>query len=222
MPSTPLTMTCSSPALCQQCDNSIHFPPAEVLPEHPPRVMALSSFLLEVQNTHAWMIAGHRDAGDAHRAGWRECLLAPPPTGRAPPIARCHAICATIPTFSWIQENYGILHDASWCQKSRRCRGLVAVFCPNTLRSQIYPVNIRIRVDNAYKAELYTAWVALSTRGPSNHLPIQMVAPTQQASFMKGRYMYQNLHHCRSFWEAMPEGFVLAADFEKGIQHHHV
>ena len=36
------------------------------------------------------------------------------------------------------------------------------MFCPNTLRFQIYPVSIPMRVENAYTAELYTAWVALS------------------------------------------------------------
>ena len=41
----------------------------------------------------------------------------------------------------------------------------MTVFCSNTLR--IYPVNIPKRVDNAYTAELYTAWVTLSARGPS-------------------------------------------------------
>ena len=99
----------------------------------------------------------------------RECLLAPPPppASTAPPIARCHVVPATIPTFSWLPENYGILHDASWCPKSRRCGGAVAVFCPDTWRFQIYPVNFPLRVDNAYTAELYTARVALSAQGPS-------------------------------------------------------
>ena len=106
-------------ALSHQCDISIHLPPAKVLPEHPPHVMAPSSSDLEVHDTHAWMIAGHRDAGDAHKAGWPRVSSRPTPTtGKAPRIARCHAIPATIPTFSWIPENYGILHDASWCPKS--------------------------------------------------------------------------------------------------------
>ena len=74
---------------------------------------------------------------------------------------------ATVPTFSWLPENYGILHDASWCPKTRRCGGAVAVFCPVTLRYQLYPVPIPLRLDNAYTAELYTAWVALTARGPS-------------------------------------------------------
>ena len=74
---------------------------------------------------------------------------------------------ATVPTFSWLPENYGILHDASWCRKTRRCGGAVAVFCPVTLRYQMYPVPIPLRLDNAYTAELYTAWVALTARGPS-------------------------------------------------------
>ena len=43
----------------------------------------------------------------------------------------------------------------------------VAVFCPVTLRYQVYPVPIPLRLDNAYTAELYTAWVALTARGPS-------------------------------------------------------
>ena len=84
-----------------------------------------------------------------------------------PPVGCCHAVSATIPTFSWLPENYGILHDASWCPKTRHCGGAVVVFCLDTLRFQIYPVAIPPRVDNAYTAELYTAWVALSARGPS-------------------------------------------------------
>ena len=43
----------------------------------------------------------------------------------------------------------------------------MAVFCPVTLRFQIYPIPIPLRLDNAYTAELYTAWVALTARGPS-------------------------------------------------------
>ena len=119
-----------------------------------------------------WMIAGHRDAEDAHQAGWPR--VSPRPTSPAgtappppPPVGCCHAVSATIPTFSWLPENYGILHDASWCPKTRHCGGAVVVFCPDTLRFQIYPVAIPPRVDNAYTAELYTAWVALSARGPS-------------------------------------------------------
>ena len=34
--------------LCHQCDISIHLPPTEVLPEHPPQLTALSSSELEV------------------------------------------------------------------------------------------------------------------------------------------------------------------------------
>ena len=116
------------------------------------------------------MIEGHRNTGDAHKAGWPRVSSHPTPlagTAPPPPIACCHAISATIPTFSWIPESYGLLHDASWFPKSRQCGGAVAVFFPNTLRFQIYPVNIPMRVDNAYIAELYTAWVALSAQGPS-------------------------------------------------------
>ena len=51
--------------------------------------------------------------------------------------------------------------------KTRRCGGAVAVLCPITLRYQVYPVPIPLRLDNAYTAELYTAWVALTARGPS-------------------------------------------------------
>ena len=40
------------------------------------------------------------------------------------------------------------------------------MFCPVTLRYQVYPVPIPLRLDNAYTAELYTAWVALTARGP--------------------------------------------------------
>ena len=43
----------------------------------------------------------------------------------------------------------------------------MAVFCPVTLRYQVYPVPIPLRLDNAYTAELYAAWVALTARGPS-------------------------------------------------------
>ena len=43
----------------------------------------------------------------------------------------------------------------------------MAVFCPVTLRYQIYPISIPLRLDNAYTAELYAAWVALTARGPS-------------------------------------------------------
>ena len=47
-------------ALCHQCDISIHLPPDSHLPHHTPHVMALSSPGLEVQDTHARMLAGHR------------------------------------------------------------------------------------------------------------------------------------------------------------------
>ena len=90
-----------------------------------------------------------------------------PPTGTAPQVGMCPAVSAAIPTFSWLPDNYGILHDASWCPRTRRCGGAVAVFCPVTLRFQIYPISIPLRLDNAYTAELYTAWVALTARGPS-------------------------------------------------------
>ena len=155
-------------ALCHQCDISIHLPPTEHLPDHAPHVMALSSPGLEVQDTHAWMITGHRSAEDAHRGGWPRVSSRPtPPVGTAPPVGRCHAVTMAIPAFSRLPENYGILHDASWCPRTRRCGGAVAVFCPVTLRYQVYPVTIPLRLDNAYTAELYTAWVALTARGPS-------------------------------------------------------
>ena len=139
--------------------------------EHSPHVMAPSSSELEVDDTHGWMIAGHGATGDGHRAGWPR-VSPPPPTDRhnpPPPIACCHAISAAIPKFSRIPENYRILHDASWCPKSRRCGGAVAEFCPSTLPFEIYLVSIPMRVDNAYMAEVYTAWVALSARGPSTY-----------------------------------------------------
>ena len=41
------------------------------------------------------------------------------------------------------------------------------------------------------------------------------LVPPHQAVFVKGRDMYQNLHHCRSFWDSMSEGFLLSMDFEK-------
>ena len=155
-------------ALCHQCDISIHLPPDGHLPDHTPHVMALSSPGLEVHDTHAWMLAGHRSAEDAQQKGWPWVSPRPTsPVGTAPPVGRCHTVTATVPTFSWLPENYGILHDASWCPKTRRCGGAVAVFCPVTLRYQVYPVPIPLRLDNAYTAELYTAWVALTARGPS-------------------------------------------------------
>ena len=134
-----------------------------------PHVMALSSPGLEVQDTHAWLLAGHRSAEDVRQKGWPRVSPRPtPPVGTVPPIGRCHAVAAVVPTFSWLPENYGILHDASWCPKTRRCGGAVAVFCPVTLRYQVYPVPIPLRLDNAYTAELYTAWVILTARGPSS------------------------------------------------------
>ena len=155
-------------ALCHQCDISIHLPPADHLPDHAPHVMALSTPGLEVQDTHAWMLAGHRSAEDARQKGWPRVSPRPtPPVGTLPPVGRCHAVSAAVPTFSWLPENYGILHDASWCPKTRHCGGAVAVFCPITLRYQVYPVPIPLTLDNAYTAELYTAWVALTARGPS-------------------------------------------------------
>ena len=155
-------------ALCHRCDIAIHLPPDDHLPHHTPHVLALSSPGLEVEDTHAWMLAGHRSTEDARRKGWPRASPRPtPPVGTAPPVRRCQAVTATVPTFSWLPENYGILHDASWCPKTRRCGGAVAVFCPVTLRYQVYPVPIPLRRDNAYTAELYTAWVALTARGPS-------------------------------------------------------
>ena len=140
--------------------------------------MALSSPGLEVQDTHAWMIAGHRSAEEAHHAGWPRVSSRPtPPTGTPPPppVGRCHAVSATIPTFSWFPEKYGILHDASWCPRTRRCGGAVAVFCPVTLRFHICPVPTPLQMDNAYTAELYTAWVAL-TGQPHLRFPVRFVA----------------------------------------------
>ena len=155
-------------ALCHQCDISIHVPPADHLPDHAPHVMALSSPGLKVQDTHAWMLAGHRNAEDARQGGWTRVSLRPTPlVGMHPSFGRSHAVTSTVPTFPWLPENYGILHDASWCPKTRRYCGAVAVFCPVTLRYQVYPVPIPLRLDNAYTAELYTAWVALTARGPS-------------------------------------------------------
>ena len=73
-------------ALCHLCDISIHLPPAEYLPDHSPHAMALSCPALEVQNSHAWMIAGHRSAEDAHQVGWPRVSSRPtPPTGTPPP-----------------------------------------------------------------------------------------------------------------------------------------
>ena len=77
-------------ALCHQCDVSIHLPPAQVLPEHPPHVMALASSELEVADTHDRMIAGTQ----VTRTGQGGRVFPPHPPNRynPPPIARCHAI----------------------------------------------------------------------------------------------------------------------------------
>ena len=156
--------------LCHQCDISIHLPLAGHVPDHAPHVMALSSPGLVVQDTHAWMLAGHRSAEDARHGGWPRVSSRPiPPVGTLPLVGRSRTVTATVPTFSWLPENYGILHDASWCPRTRRCGGAVAVFCPVTLRYQVYRVPIPLRLDNTYTAELYTAWVALTARGPSAH-----------------------------------------------------
>ena len=76
-------------------------------------------------------------------------LTSHPSYWHGPPVGRCHAGSAAIRTFSWLPENYGILHDASWCPRTRRCGGTVTVFCPIALRFQIYPISIRLRLDNA-------------------------------------------------------------------------
>ena len=73
-------------AVCHQCDIAIHLPPDSHLPRHTPHVLALSSPGLEVQDTHAWMLAGHRSAEDARRKGWPRASPRPtPPVGTAPP-----------------------------------------------------------------------------------------------------------------------------------------
>ena len=155
-------------APCHQCDISIHLPPADHLPDHAPHVMAPSFPGLEVRDTHAWMLAGHHSAEDARQRGWPRVSPRPTPAvGTLQPIGRYHAVTAAVPTISRLPENFGILHDASWCPKTRRCGGAGAVFCPVTLRYQVYPVPIPLWLDNAYTAELYTAWVALTARGPS-------------------------------------------------------
>ena len=155
-------------ALCRPYDISIHVPPADHVPDYAPHVMALSSPGLEVQYTHVWILAGHRSAEDTRQGGWPWVSPRPtPPVGTLPLVGRSHAVTVTVPTFSWLPENYGILHDASWGPKTRRCGGAVAVSCPVTLRHQVYPVPIPLRLDNAYTAELYTAWVGLTARGPS-------------------------------------------------------
>ena len=84
-----------------------------------------------------------------------------------PPVGRSFAATVAIATLSWLPENYSILHDASWCPQTRRCGGALAVVCPVTLRYLVYIVPIPLQRDNAYTAELYTAWVALTARGPS-------------------------------------------------------
>ena len=103
----------------------------------------------------------------AREDGLKCPLVPPPPVGTLPPVGRSHAVTTTVPTFSWLPENYGILHDASWCPRTRRCGGAVAVFCPVTLRYQVSSIPIPLRLVNAYTAELYTAGVALTARGPS-------------------------------------------------------
>ena len=79
-----------------------------------------------------------------------------------PPLAIATQFPPPSPRFPGSQRTMAsstMLHGA-------RLPGTVAVFCPGTLRLQIYPVAFPLRVDNAYTAELYTAWVALSARGP--------------------------------------------------------
>ena len=88
-------------ALCHQCNISINLPPAGHLPDHAPHVMALLSPGLEVQDTHAWMVAGHRSAEDAQRKGWPRISPHPtPPVGTVPPVGRCHAVASTVTTLS--------------------------------------------------------------------------------------------------------------------------
>ena len=84
VPPTPPTMTCSSPYATHATFPSTS--PLQRSYPNTPHVMALSSSKLEVQDTHAWMIAGHRDTGDAHRAGWPRVSSRPtPPPGRHKP-----------------------------------------------------------------------------------------------------------------------------------------
>ena len=58
---------------------------------------------------------------------------------------------AAIATFSWHPRKYGILHDCNGAHK------------PDDVAE---PWRYFAGLDNAYTAELYTAWVALTTRGP--------------------------------------------------------
>ena len=55
----------------------------------------------------------HRSAEDAHHGGWPRVSSRPtPPTGTPPPVSRCHAVSAAIPTFSWLPEHYMMRHGA--------------------------------------------------------------------------------------------------------------
>ena len=165
-------------ALCHQCDISIPRPSAELLPETPPpHVMALSSPGLVVHDTHAWMIAGHGDGEDAHMARWPRVSSRPtPPAGTPPPPGRCHAVPAAIPTFSRLPENYGILHDPSWCPKTWRCGGVVAVFCSDTLRFQVYPFAIPLRMDSVYTAPPSGPLRPRSLYRPCLHFQVRLLA----------------------------------------------
>ena len=60
------------------------------------------------------------------------------------------------------------------------------MFCPSTLWFQIYAVSIPMRVDNAYTAELYTVWVALSARGPSTCPPFTLRSSSWHFADCKG------------------------------------
>ena len=97
--------------------------------------MALSCSELDIEESKEWIVAGHCDTGNAHRARWPRVSSRPTtPDQHNPPIAHGHAVPATIPTLSWIPNNYGIPHDDSWCPRCRRCDGSVAVFYPRTLQ----------------------------------------------------------------------------------------
>ena len=44
---------------------------------------------------------------------------------------------------------------------------------------------------------------------------ITQMVPLEQAGFMKGRGIYHNIHHCRTYWETTHTGFLPSVDFEK-------
>ena len=44
---------------------------------------------------------------------------------------------------------------------------------------------------------------------------ITQMVPPEQAGFIKGRDIYHNIHHCKTYWETTGTAFLLSVDFEK-------